>query len=46
MGTSPDDIDTPKQGSDRVLLVSVIILMHTLPRPDIPQRAAWSLATC
>lgn len=27
MGTSPDDIDTPKQGSDRVLLVSVIILM-------------------
>lgn len=27
MGTSPDDIDTPKHGSDRVLLVSVIILM-------------------
>lgn len=27
MGTSPDDIDTPKQGSDRVLLVSVIMLM-------------------
>ncbi len=27
MGTSPDDIDTPKQGSDRVLLVAVIILM-------------------
>ena len=27
MGTSPDDIDTPKQGSDRILLVSVIILM-------------------
>ena len=27
MGTSPDDIDTPKQGSDRVLLVSVITLM-------------------
>jgi cell division protein FtsW len=27
MGTSPDDIDTPKNGSDRVLLVSVIILM-------------------
>lgn len=27
MGTSPDEIDTPKQGSDRVLLVSVIILM-------------------
>ncbi len=27
MGTSPDDIDTPKQGSDRVLLVSVIVLM-------------------
>lgn len=27
LGTSPDDIDTPKQGSDRVLLVSVIILM-------------------
>lgn len=27
MGTSPDDIDTPKQGSDRYLLVSVIILM-------------------
>lgn len=27
IGTSPDDIDTPTQGSDRVLLVSVIILM-------------------
>lgn len=27
MGTSPDEIDTPKQGSDRVLLVSIIILM-------------------
>ncbi len=27
MGTSPDDIDTPKQGSDRVLLISVIFLM-------------------
>lgn len=27
MGTSPDEIDTPKQGSDRILLVSVIILM-------------------
>lgn len=27
MGTSPDDIDTRKHGSDRVLLVSVIILM-------------------
>lgn len=27
LGTSLDDIDTPKQGSDRVLLVSVIILM-------------------
>lgn len=27
MGTSPDDIDTPKQGSDRYLLVSVIVLM-------------------
>lgn len=27
MGTSPDDIDTPKHGSDRVLLVSVVILM-------------------
>jgi cell division protein FtsW len=27
MGTSPNDIDTPKQGSDRVLLTSVIILM-------------------
>lgn len=27
MGTSPDDIDTPKQGSDRVLLVSVVMLM-------------------
>lgn len=27
LGTSPDDIDTPKQGSDRVLLISVILLM-------------------
>lgn len=27
LGTSPDDIDTPKQGSDRVLLMSVILLM-------------------
>lgn len=27
LGTSPDDIDTPKQGSDRYLLVSVIVLM-------------------
>lgn len=27
LGTSLDDMDTPKQGSDRVLLVSVIILM-------------------
>lgn len=27
LGTSPDDIDTPKQGSDRFLLVSVILLM-------------------
>ncbi len=27
MGTSPDDIDTPNQGSDRYLLVSVIVLM-------------------
>lgn len=27
LGTSPDDIDTPKQGSDRILLVSVIVLM-------------------
>lgn len=27
MGTSPDDMDMPRQGSDRVLLVSVIILM-------------------
>ena len=27
MGTSPDDIDTPRQGSDRILLVSIIILM-------------------
>jgi cell division protein FtsW len=27
MGTSPDEIDTPAQGSDRILLVSVIILM-------------------
>ncbi|MDZ7716097.1 MAG: FtsW/RodA/SpoVE family cell cycle protein [Balneolaceae bacterium] len=27
LGTSPDDIDMPKQGSDRILLVSVVILM-------------------
>lgn len=27
LGTSPEEIDTPKQGSDRLLLVSVIILM-------------------
>ena len=27
LGTSPDDIDMPKQGSDRILLVSVIVLM-------------------
>ncbi|NIR73087.1 MAG: FtsW/RodA/SpoVE family cell cycle protein [Aliifodinibius sp.] len=27
LGTSTDDIDTPKQGSDRILLVSVILLM-------------------
>lgn len=27
LGTSPDDIDRGKQGSDRVLLVSVILLM-------------------
>ncbi len=27
MGTGPDEIDTPKQGSDRVLLISVIALM-------------------
>jgi cell division protein FtsW len=27
LGTSPDDIDMPKQGSDRILLMSVIILM-------------------
>lgn len=27
MGTGPDEIDTPKQGSDRVLLVSVVLLM-------------------
>jgi len=27
MGTSPEDIDTPKQGSDRVLLISVVMLM-------------------
>ncbi|WP_441000937.1 FtsW/RodA/SpoVE family cell cycle protein [Fodinibius sp. SL11] len=27
LGTSPDDIDTPKQGSDRILLISVILLM-------------------
>lgn len=27
MGTSPDEIDTPKQGSDRVLLVTVVLLM-------------------
>jgi len=27
LGTSPEEIDTPKQGSDRLLLVSVILLM-------------------
>lgn len=27
LGTSPDDIDTPKQGSDRILLIAVILLM-------------------
>ncbi len=27
LGTEPDEIDTPKQGSDRVLLIAVIILM-------------------
>jgi len=27
LGTSPEDIDMPKQGSDRILLVSVILLM-------------------
>lgn len=27
LGTSPDDLDLPKQGSDRLLLMSVIILM-------------------
>lgn len=27
LGTSPDDIDTPKQGSDRMLLIAVIFLM-------------------
>jgi cell division protein FtsW len=27
MGTSPEEIDTRKQGSDRILLVSVIMLM-------------------
>lgn len=27
LGTSPEEIDTPKQGSDRLLLVSVIVLM-------------------
>src|SRR5690625_244266 len=27
MGTSPDEIDTPRQGSDRVLLVAVVLLM-------------------
>ena len=27
MGTGPDEIDTRKQGSDRVILISVIILM-------------------
>lgn len=27
MGTGPDEIDTPKQGSDRVLLVAVVLLM-------------------
>ena len=27
LGTTPEEIDTPKQGSDRLLLVSVILLM-------------------
>lgn len=27
MGTDPDEMDTPTQGSDRILLISVIILM-------------------
>jgi len=27
MGTSPDEIDTPRQGSDRILLVAVVLLM-------------------
>ncbi len=27
IGTGPEEIDTPKQGSDRVLLISVVILM-------------------
>lgn len=27
LGTSPDDMDLPKQGSDRILLISVILLM-------------------
>ena len=27
LGTSPDEIDTPKQGSDRILLMAVIFLM-------------------
>lgn len=27
MGTGPDEVDTPSQGSDRVLLVSVVLLM-------------------
>lgn len=27
IGTSPNDVDTPKQGSDRILLICVIVLM-------------------
>ncbi|SMO54663.1 FtsW/RodA/SpoVE family cell cycle protein [Fodinibius sediminis] len=27
MGTGPDEIDTPKQGSDRILLIAVVLLM-------------------
>lgn len=27
MGTEPDEIDTPRQGSDRVLLIAIIFLM-------------------
>lgn len=54
MGTSPDDIDTPKQGSDRILLVSVIILMvfgilavysAIAYFAETKQTTAWSLVT-